>query len=32
MDLMRGMRAAIEGGTARTFADSMLESFQQGPD
>src|SRR5207248_5119061 len=32
MDLMRGMRVATEGGTARTFADSMLESFQQGPD
>jgi queuine tRNA-ribosyltransferase len=32
MDLMGALRNAIEAGTARRYADSMLESFRRGPD
>ena len=32
MDLMAGLRAAIERGEARQYADGMLASFAAGPD
>jgi len=32
IDLMAGLRAAIERGEARQYADSMLASFAAGPD
>ncbi|HWE23901.1 MAG TPA: tRNA guanosine(34) transglycosylase Tgt, partial [Myxococcales bacterium] len=32
MDFMSGMRAAIEAGSLRQYAASMLESFRNGPD
>src|SRR5205085_684645 len=32
MDLLTGMRAAIETGTAQSYADAALEAFRRGPD
>ena len=32
MDLMTGLRAAIEAGGARNYTERLLESFKQGPD
>jgi len=32
MDLMSGLRAAIEAGGARNYMERLLESFRQGPD
>jgi queuine tRNA-ribosyltransferase len=32
LDLMRGLREAIERGESRTYSDRMLASFAQGPD
>jgi len=32
MDLMSGLRAAIEAGGARNYTERLLESFREGPD
>jgi len=32
MDLMSGLRAAIEAGAARNYMERQLESFREGPD
>jgi queuine tRNA-ribosyltransferase len=32
LDLMRGLREAIEAGTSREYADGMLAAFAAGPD
>jgi queuine tRNA-ribosyltransferase len=32
MDLMSGLRSAIEAGESRAYADRLLTAFEQGPD